>query len=256
MWMKKYKELILWGVVIYFIQIAMILIRANYYFNDPVIEMITQLQGKEDAFRFDPVLYVYGEGHDTKGFNALEQNMWFVNIALYCVMVIQKMIQYKEENSYMIIMRYDSFYSYYKMVYTSFLKYTFFYQVFLFVGELAGIKVLEVMQCSLSYDLFLLGMAQVCTMVGNLFFGIFVLYFILHKDAWKGSLIIYPCMPIIAILLGNKLPVGISNLFPGSWVMLARSNLMATKGFSFWGIIVLEVVVFLFMSKVVKNRVK
>lgn len=250
--MKKNKELLCWGSLIFLIQLVMILLQANHRLHDPILDLVVQGYGKlEDVFPFEPLSYLYGKGYDGSGFQGLEQHMWLMNIALYCVMVIGKMTQYKEEYSYMIISRYKSFREYYRMVYFCFLKYTFVYQISLFLGALAGAMILQVTENTVSCQLFLVIMAQISLLIGNLFWGIFVLYFILHKNQWKWSMLIYPCVPIISLFIGEDLPARISNLFPGSWMMLARSNLMVAEGFSFWGVLLIEGFVFFIMSKLV-----
>ena len=115
--MRKNKELFFRSGSVFVIQIAMILLHS------------TQFAGRE---AYQPLRYLYGDGYALSGFYTLEQNMWLINLALYCVMTVQKIVQYREENSYMVIARYPSFRKYYQSVYRCFISYTVAYQLAVF----------------------------------------------------------------------------------------------------------------------------
>lgn len=231
--MKKNKELLFWGVLISAVQIFMLL-----------VDSVQFLEGEI----YQPFKYLYGDGYDRAKFYALEQYMWLVNLSLYCVMAVRKMAQSREENSYFSIVRYPSFRRYYQSVYQSFVIYTAVYQAAVFSGALIGYGIVRAYRSVEGLSWYFLLMSQMLMLLGNLFFGVIMLYAILHKDAVKWAVALYPGIPVIALLSKEYLPQAVNNLIPGNWMMLARSREFCGGGFSIGKAVLLELAVFVLVS--------
>ncbi|MCD7825188.1 MAG: hypothetical protein LUH14_04405 [Clostridiaceae bacterium] len=231
--MKKNKELIFWAILILAVQIFMLLLDSIQF---------------PDGDLYHPFKYLYGDGYDRAKFYALEQYMWLVNLSLYCVMVVKKMTQCREENSYFSIVRYSSFRRYYLSVYKSFVIYTAVYQAAVFSGALMGYSIVRAYRSVAGLNWYFLLMSQMLMLLGNLFFGVIMLYAILQKDAIKCAVVVYPGIPVIALLSKEYLPQAVNNLIPGNWMMLARSRELFGGGFSIGMAVVLELEVFVLVS--------
>lgn len=86
--------------------------------------------GREDLYQ--PLKFLYGDGYGRAKLHNVEQYMWLLELSLYCIVTVRKIVQYKEEDSYMMIVRYPDFRSYYRAAYGTFVKYTVLYQIFFF----------------------------------------------------------------------------------------------------------------------------
>lgn len=236
--MKKYKEIFFWIALILVIQIFMIMLDSAQFLKNEV---------------FHPFRYLYGDGYDSEKFYALEQNMWLINISLYCVMVLSRIVRCREEISYISIIRYNSFRYYYLSVYKSFIIYSISYQIAVFLGALTGYGIVSI-YCRVEevYWYYLL-MSQLLLLAGNLFLGVLILYAVLHKHAVKCTLLFYPTIPVIALLSKEYLPQSVNNIIPGNWLMLARSSEFYDGGFDIRKTFIFEVVVFVLVSYMVFN---
>lgn len=237
--MKKNREIYFWSCLICFVQIIMLLVHSTQFSQDEI---------------YQPLLYLYGKSNSLAGFYALEQNMWLINIALYCIMVIRKMVQYKEESSYIIIARYQSFREYYRKTYSYFIQYTIVYQIAVFLGALAGYAILSNVRTLAVLNWSQVMLSQFCLLMGNLFFGIILFWCIMQRNAEKWAIIIYPGVPVFALLSGEFMPEKVSNFIPGSWLMLARSRIFSDGGFVLWGVFLAETIVFANMSRIALRR--
>lgn len=236
---KADKELLFWSGVTFLVEIAMLLLRSSQY-----------LAGET----YQPLLYLYGMGYDMEGFHALELNMWLINLSLYCVMTLGKVTRQREEKSYMAVARYPSFRAYYRMAYGCFIMNTFAYQISLFLGALCGYGILHGMGRAVVLHMHDVLMSQLCLLMGNLFFGILIFCCILHRGAVKLAVVIYPGMPVLAMVFGESIPVLINNFLPGSWMMYGRSEIYTEGGFSLLAVLLAELVSFLAVSRVAVQR--
>lgn len=237
---KDDRELLFWCGIVFLAQVAMLLLQSMQF-----------LAGET----YQPLLYLYGEPYDAEGFHALEQDMWLINISLYCVMALGKMTRQREEKSYMAVARYPSFRAYYRMAYISFIRNTLAYQVFVFLGAMCGYGILWAMGKPVSMNLHDVMLSQICMMMGNLFLGILIFYCVLRRGAVKMAVVVYPGMPVLALVFGKSIPVMINNFFPGSWMMLGKSGAYSEGGFSLGLVLLVEMVAFLVLSGVgVRSR--
>ncbi len=149
---------------------------------------------------------------------------------------------------YFSIVRYSSFHRYYLSVYKSFVIYTAVYQAAVFSGALIGYGIVRAYRNVEKLNWYFLLMSQMLMLLGNLFFGVIMLYAVLHKDAIKCAVVLYPGIPVIALLSKEYLPQAANNLIPGNWMMLARSREFCGGGFSVSMVVVLELAVFVLVS--------
>lgn len=231
------KEIAAWGLIISVSQMLMSLIERYYY--------LVYMETETRQLPFNPVTRLYGGAngaYDMRSYG-LEMEMWELTLVFYCVMVVRQMARFQEESSYMSIARYGNFHRYYKTVYSTFLQLTAWYQLFVCIGAAAGAALTAVMGSTvkLGYMEFLL--IQLCLFVGNLFFGSIMLFFIVRRNDIKAAIIVYPVFPLIC-LFAKKLPRGICNILPGSWLMFGRSSLAAAGGFSVGAVMVVELLLF------------
>ena len=231
--MRKNKELFFWSGLLFVIQVAMLLLHSTQFSKSEV---------------YQPLRYLYGDGYDLEGFNALEQNMWLINLALYCIISVRKIVQCREENSYMTIARFPSFRKYYQSTYYRFIGYSFAYQLTVFLGAIAGYEIIRTIHTVDKINWLYFVLSQFCLLMGNLFFGSIIFYAILHKNAIKWAIVCYPGIPVFSLFSKEYLPKMVSNFIPGSWMMLARSRLFSEEGFFLWVVFLIEIVVFALVS--------
>lgn len=80
-------------------------------------------------------------------------------------------------------------------------------------------------------------------------------YLILHFNAVKLAVVLYPGLPVIAIVLRERIPEAVSNWNPGSWLMAARSSRMVSGGFPVGIVFLIEIIIFTAVSILsVENR--
>ena len=231
--MRDKREIVFWSSVIFLAQILLMLAQMTQY-------------GGEDLYQ--PLKFLYGDGYGRAKLHNVEQYMWLLELSLYCIVTVRKIVQYKEEDSYMMIVRYPDFRSYYRAAYGTFVKYTVLYQIFLFLGTLAGTGVVRLGHSvrGVCWQPFLL--SQGCMFLGNLCFGIIMFYLILHFNAVKLAVVLYPGLPVIAIVLRERIPEAVSNWTPGSWLMAARSSRMVSGGFPVGIVFLIEIIIFTAVS--------
>lgn len=238
--MKKYRQMLAYGSMVFVLQILMLLIRATDFSMDSIN---------------NPMLYIYGKVNDSGSYKALDIDMWMINLILYGVMVIGKVSKYRNGNFYMIISRYKSFKSYYKMVYYQFVANTLCYQICLALGAICGLEFIRKTDFQITFHMQTFILAQTGMFLGNLFFGIIVVYVILRLNSLKLSIFIYPGIPILSFVAGMGLPACFSNFFPGNWLLLAKSSVLSEDGYNLAGVIVLEMLIFALVSiKLLKSK--
>lgn len=231
--MRDKREIVFWSSVIFLVQILLMLAQMTQY-------------GGEDLYQ--PLKFLCGDGYGRAKLYNVEQYMWLLELSLYCIVTVRKIVQYKEEDSYMMIVRYPDFRSYYRAAYGTFVKYTVLYQIFLFLGTLAGTGVVRLGHSvqGVCWQPFLL--SQGCMFLENLCFGIIMFYLILHFNAVKLAVVLYPGLPVIAIVLRERIPEAVSNWNPGSWLMAARSSRMVSGGFPVGIVFLIEIIIFTAVS--------
>jgi len=239
MGMRGDREMIFWCSMAFLVQVVMLLLQSTQF-----------LAGEA----YHPLLYLYGKGYDMEGFHALEQDMWLINLSLYGVMTMGRITRQREEKSYMAVARYPSFQAYYRMAYGYFVKNTVAFQISVFLGALSGYAVLCGMGRRVVLNMYYVLLSQLCMMLGNLFFGILIFYCVFHRGGVKLAVVIYPGMPVLALVFGESLPVMISNFLPGSWMMFGRSGIYSDGGFSLWAVLLAELVLFLAVSSLAVRR--
>ena len=163
--MRDKREIVFWSSVIFLVQILLMLAQMTQY-------------GGEDLYQ--PLKFLCGDGYGRAKLYNVEQYMWLLELSLYCIVTVRKIVQYKEEDSYMMIVRYPDFRSYYRAAYGTFVKYTILYQLFLFLGTLAGTGMVRLGHSvqGVCWQPFLL--SQGCMFLGNLCFGI-IMFYLMHR---------------------------------------------------------------------------
>ena len=241
--MRDKREIVFWSSVIFLVQILLMLAQMTQY-------------GGEDLYQ--PLKFLCGDGYGRAKLYNVEQYMWLLELSLYCIVTVRKIVQYKEEDSYMMIVRYPDFRSYYRAAYGTFVKYTILYQLFLFLGTLAGTGMVRLGHSvqGVCWQPFLI--SQGCMFLGNLCFGIIMFYLILHFNAVKLAVVLYPGLPVTAVVLRERIPRAVNNWNPGSWLMAARSSRMVSGGFPVAIVFLIEIIIFTAVSilSVEKREIK
>lgn len=62
------------------------------------------------------------------------------------------------------------------------------------------------------------------------------------------AVVLYPGLPVIAIVLRERIPEAVSNWNPGSWLMAARSSRMVSGGFPVGIVFLIEIIIFTAVS--------
>lgn len=237
---QKAKKIFPPGMIVFAAQIIMLYIRSAEFSSN---------------YANNPLLYIYGATKDTEQFKLLDVDLWLLNLTLYCLLVIRRVTFYHDRFAYMFLPRYKKYKVFYGKVYGQLFRDTLLYQVFLAAGAYAGCILIKRMGFWVVFETDIFVWANICMMVGNLFLGTAAAYCIFCIRSLRAAILIYPGIPVLSCFLGLKLSVSISSFMPGSWMMIARSDMLAEGGYGLYRVILLEVVLSVIIFwKIYNNR--
>ena len=80
--MRDKREIVFWSSVIFLAQILLMLAQMTQYGGDDL---------------YQPLKFLYGDGYGRAKLHNVEQYMWLLELSLYCIVTVRKIVQYKEE---------------------------------------------------------------------------------------------------------------------------------------------------------------
>ena len=191
----------------------------------------------------EPLHFLCGPEYDWNLWNSKEMEVWFLQIFLFAIIVLRYAEQYREEASYMRIVRYCSWKQYYQMVLFKIILYIFSFHLTMVCGLFCGTALGHFTGWKVLLDGREIFLSLVCFALSNLFLGILASYCVVHLQSLKFSLVIYPVLPVLICFLRDIPGKPAGNFLPANWAMLARSDYLETGGF--WLLTVLGVESFL-----------